>query len=286
MSAKWKCSRVRYTPLVVKAITLSRVVDRAYRLFAYVRASVILRMVSTAVQDAYSEASHGNHGPFRPDHPSFRSVLFHWEQRALAEFFPDPPGRVLVGGAGGGREALALASLGYGVVAFDPCRQLVELLSNYAPPSVEVYLGAYQDLPVLLNFRSGRREQLDEETKYDAAIMGWTSFSHLRSREQRLEVLRYFSEMTEGPVLLSFETDAAGGRNASSGTWWIPLRNKVFSGDRFFMNGGFVHCFQEEGIRELLNEAELEILALCMDDSSYPYAVVKAKRTRGKTGSD
>ena len=61
------------------------------------------------------------------------------------------PGRLLIGGAGGGREAFALAARGYEVVAFEPSAALARSMVQHAPAgiSVEALIGRYEDLPWL-----------------------------------------------------------------------------------------------------------------------------------------
>ena len=76
--------------------------------------------------------------------------------------FPDPPGRVLIGGAGGGREAFALAARGYEVVAFEPSADLARSMVQHPPAgiSVEALIGRYEDLPSLTSAATGARVDL------------------------------------------------------------------------------------------------------------------------------
>src|SRR5687767_12754763 len=53
--------------------------------------------------------------------------LWPFEERALERWFPRPPARVLVPGAGTGREVLALHQRGYQVDAFEPTAAMVAL---------------------------------------------------------------------------------------------------------------------------------------------------------------
>src|SRR5690606_9978650 len=59
-----------------------------------------------------------------PGGNTFARGLFGWELELLAPPFP-ARGRILIGGAGGGREAIALIERGYQVVAFDQAAELV-----------------------------------------------------------------------------------------------------------------------------------------------------------------
>jgi hypothetical protein len=63
--------------------------------------------------DAYNALAYGHRRPTSQAAKAFRDELFPWECAPFDVFFPSPPARVLIGGAGGGREALQLAARGY-----------------------------------------------------------------------------------------------------------------------------------------------------------------------------
>src|SRR5688500_15622114 len=67
--------------------------------------------------------------------PGYQSSgLWPLEERALQRFFPPPPARVLIPGAGTGREVLALHRLGFRVTAFEPPAAMVELANQVLVP--------------------------------------------------------------------------------------------------------------------------------------------------------
>ena len=143
---------------------------------------------------------------YRAGTKKFRSDLWPWEKKAISQHFPPPPGTVLVGAAGGGREALALARQGYQVVAFDPVRRLATSLADVCGGlPVESLLGRYEDLPVL-NSLSQPPAPIDLRSRplFAAAILGWGSISHLRSDQCCIETLRQFGRLTHGPILVSW----------------------------------------------------------------------------------
>src|SRR5947207_3909412 len=63
----------------------------------------------------------------------------------------------------------------------------------------------YEAMPHLESATPGG-PKIDLETlcPFDAAILGWSSYSHLRSQQLRIQALRSFARVTEGPILVSF----------------------------------------------------------------------------------
>lgn len=240
-------------------------VDRAYRWFDRFRSEVVAALASDATLDRHNAVAYGS-VRYRPTSGAFRRDLFPFEESALERFFPPPPARVLVGGAGGGREALALADRGYEVVAFDPVESLVHELAAVA--SFEVKQGSYADMDRLFP---------DRDT-FDAALVGWGSFSHLRTREARVSTLRSFRGVTSGPILVSF----LAVRSPASGSVarlrrLLPRRAGRDPGDVFAMSIGLYHPVDEEEVGELAAEADLRVLHLSFDtrETSWPHAVLQ-----------
>lgn len=134
-----------------------------------------------ASQRKYQAAKHQEQG------------LFPFEARMVAEFMPSPPARLLLHGAGGGRELRALRHLGYRVEAYEPVPVLVAAANASQPDSSPV-----QQLTV--------QEWARQPTgQYDAVITGWGMWTHLLQQADRLAALRGFLTVCpQGPVLLSF----------------------------------------------------------------------------------
>src|SRR5207244_13511333 len=115
--------------------------------------------------------------------------------------------RILIGGGGSGREAFALLGRGYEVVMFDPSAGLIGLAAKRVRPGLplEVFRAAYEDLPTLRSANDGGSvRSLREMPTFDASLLGWGSFSHLRTTEQRVDTLQWFREATAGPIVVSF----------------------------------------------------------------------------------
>lgn len=285
--------------LAARAIRLTALVDVAYRRFDSTRSMIVARFAPEAVLEAFNDLTYGATDVYRPDASVYRSGLFNWEAEAWSRAFPAAPGRVLVGGAGGGREAFALAERGYEVVAFDPSARLVASMAAHAavpPPGtgrVEALLGRYEDLPVLRAAGDASvRVDLRERPAFDAALLGWTSYSHIRQAAERVRALRQMAALTSGPMLVSFYL----GRDARPS---VPRRRLIrrlgFSGrDRFTTHVGFYHLSTAEELRAEAREAGLNVVIEVLDDSDgrWPYLVLgppprdHSKRPSGSLHAD
>jgi hypothetical protein len=108
----------------------TRLIDKAYRAIDRARSVIVLTLASDEVLDRFNYLAYGLDRTYAPDSTTFRSYLFPWEEKIVEEYFPPPPARLLIGAAGGGREALALARMGYQVLAFEPVPQLASALEK------------------------------------------------------------------------------------------------------------------------------------------------------------
>ncbi|HEX6057402.1 MAG TPA: class I SAM-dependent methyltransferase [Gemmatimonadaceae bacterium] len=173
--------------------------------------------------------------------------LFAWEQEALRAFFP-PAGRLLVTGAGGGREVHALASRGFDVDGYECNPALVERATSLL--GRDGGRGTVRLLPPDRAPASGG--------PYDGAIAGWSSYMLVPGRARRIAFLREMRPLLRvgAPLLLSFFTRRADSPRhrivAAVGRGVRRLRRDepVEIGDDLFP--GYSHAFTEE---EILAEA-------------------------------
>jgi hypothetical protein len=276
-------AKARLTDVAARLILSSRAVDRAYRRFDGLRGRLLAAYASDAVLDRFNDLVYADTSSYRPDSPGFRAYLFPWEEWVVKTFFPAPPARVLVGGAGGGREVFPLAEMGLTVVAFEPASELAEAMARSvsSETTIAVYRGSYDDLPHLLPAAPGLGgADLEELAPFDAAVLGWGSFSHLRTHAQRVHALTCIGRVTSGPILLSLiasrRPSAAGPRAARWKRLLPPRRTGREPGDLFSVNIGFYHAFDEAELRSLAREAELGISYINFDerDTNWPHAVL------------
>ena len=76
-----------------------------------------MALASDRALERYNDLVYGVSPTYTPGTSRFRAGLFEWEREAIDRWFPPPPARILIGGAGGGRESVSLASRGYSITA-------------------------------------------------------------------------------------------------------------------------------------------------------------------------
>ena len=159
-------------------------------------------MLSRDDLNAVDAAFYGSQGLYRGDAHNRRG-LFDWEEQALAAHFP-PRGSLLVVGAGGGRELLALTRRGYAVDAFECNPELVEVARTFLPR--EGCDAVVRLLP--------RDAAPAEGGPYDAAMAGWSVYMLIAGRRRRIAFLRGIRPRLRvgAPLLLSFFTRGGDAR--------------------------------------------------------------------------
>ncbi|MDB4947682.1 MAG: hypothetical protein JWM27_331 [Gemmatimonadetes bacterium] len=184
-------------PLPVRAYDLLRRVHR--RLGAPAPAAFTgfwLGALSHASLHALDELMYRGPGSYRDDAHNLGG-LFAWEKEALAGWFRGRE-RLLLVGAGGGRETVALARMGFGVDSYE-CN----------PALVEYAAGLLARAGVAAEIRPIPRDRAPAEGgPYDGAVVGWSAYMLIAGRERRVHFLRGLRErmMDGAPLLLSFWT--------------------------------------------------------------------------------
>jgi hypothetical protein len=266
--------------LCARLILATTFIDKSYRIIDKARSALVLALASDAVLARFNCLAFGRDETYQPDSSVFRSYMFPWEEKVVRTYFPPPPARLLIGGAGGGREVLALAAMGYEVVAFEPSAVLAGLMAGRVENgiNVRVYRAAYEDMPLLYPARpEGPCGSLEAEPAFDAAILGWGSYSHLRTEEQRIRTLSAFARHVRGPTLVSFYQFAPSDA-APKGTRAERVRRllKVGPGDRFSVAIGFHHDVTATELAMTAERAGLSIVYLNenLRDTNWPHAVL------------
>jgi len=266
--------------LAARLILATRIIDKSYRTIDKARSALVLALTSDAVLVRFNCLAFGGDKTYEAGSSVFRSYLFRWEEKVITTYFPPPPARLLIGGAGGGREVLALAGMGYEVVAFEPSALLAESMAGRVGNGmkVRVYRGAYEDMPSLFPARPGGcRGSLDAEPVFDAAILGWGSYSHLRTEEQRIRSLSAFARYVRGPILVSFYQFAPNkARHTRTSADRIQRLLKIGPGDRFSVYIGFTHDVSANELAMTAERSGLSIMYLNEDtrDTNWPHAVL------------
>ncbi len=182
-----------------------------------------------------------------------------WERDAVDRLFPTS-GRVFVWAAGGGREMVEFARRGFAV---EGCEYNSALAAG-----VDV---AFDHAGT----RHGRMHACERDMwpptatgPYQALVLGWSSYSLVRGRGTRVELLERAASVLDpgAPMLLSYfaATDAhryirsvaLGGRLTAR---WFGV-SAPERGDMLTPN--FAHMFEEQGLRAEVEAAGFEIVEI------------------------
>lgn len=269
------------TTLGLRAINWSRAIERMYRRLDALRSLAVLAFASEKTLDAFNAVAYGGAERYDPNSEAYVSSLYPWEEMAIERHFPPPPARILVGGAGAGREPIALAQRGYRVVAFEPVARLVKAMPTAAAAAevtVTTFRGSYRQLPHLEPV--GDADEASLMSDFDASVVGWGSISHLYTERDRVAALESMASLTKGPILVSFTaTRPDGPPPASRLRKWLLDRRGRHPADRFSISMGFQHPVNEEEVRDLAAAAGLEVTALEFSHTALaPHAVLDRKR--------
>ena len=183
------------TPLSVYLYLASR---RVYRLVGDICAGVFdgfwLGIFGRDTHNKVVEHQYRDSMEYRSDSYNL-GRLFPWEEKVIASYFAGCR-RILVGGAGGGREMIALARLGHEVDGFECNAQLTEYANE---------LLAREEIPSSVELVSPDMcPNVDDP--YDGVIIGWCAYMHIQGRSRRVEFLRSLRHALKpgAPVMLSF----------------------------------------------------------------------------------
>lgn len=266
------------TRLGARLLRATITVDRAYERYCRARSLLVTAIASDRVLGAYNDLAHGATRVYDAGSATFRETLFNWEEEMIGQVFPAPPCRVLIGGAGGGREAFQLEGRGYDVVAFEPSVALVRSMAHRAAQRrarVEALVGRYEEMPVMRPVAGAPAVDLREAGPFDVALMGWTSYSHLRRSSSRSGALRAMASVTDGPVVASFYPRPS--RPAENGIrGFLNTLGRRSNGDAFTPYVGYYHSSSEEEVLHEVQTAGLTIIAQCWEhtDGHWPWIAV------------
>lgn len=182
--------------------------ERFARLVAAMRDETAMAWIPPSDRARLTSLVFDRQRTYVPGGRTYALGLLPWEHEMLAPPFPSR-GRILVGGAGGGREAMALIERGYEVVAFDPARELVRAGAPVIEAAGGVLLCASYDDVVRAASRQPTRLEGVFATPFDGVLLGWASLSLVVSDQERLSILRALRTLApDAPVALSFDEPA------------------------------------------------------------------------------
>jgi hypothetical protein len=205
-----------------------------------------------------------------------RSGLHDWELAAIERHFP-AGGRVIVTGAGGGREVLALLERGYDAVGHEPNGTLVA-----AGAALLRRLGHEGRLHVC-----GRDAFPGGAGRCDAVLVGWGSYMLIPGRDRRVAFLRAARAAVPAgaPLLCSFFVRPPDARyhailaGTANVVRRLRRREPVEVGDTIAEN--FAHRFTRAEIERELALGGFRMLAY--EPRPYGHAVAVAEPASGQS---
>lgn len=249
---------MRTPPRSLRVATLrwsARLVQRVKSLLTGLWHGLWLGVLDNETAQEFTDAFYSADTFYR-DQAGNQAGLMPWEIAALDNYFPDS-GHLMVFGAGGGREVIALAKRGYRVSGFECNESLVQAgRSIIADAQVDASI---QHAPPNAVPSTG--------CTFDAVIVGWGVYPHIPDRALRLRLLRELraSVRAGAPILLSFGTRTGTERSLAL-RYHIarmiralrPGAPPVLLGD--ILGDAFSHLFTRAEIEQELNSAGLQLV--------------------------
>jgi hypothetical protein len=268
-------------------LRVDRAVHSTVRLAALVRSELLLAGLSAVEREAVNAAVFSAEDTYAPGGPAFAQGLFAWERETLATAPFPASGRVLLGGAGGGRELAGLCALGYEVVAFEPAPALADALAGVAAnhPRARALRGSYADLVRAVGGGGGPLAALVGE-RFDGVVLGWASLSHLTDPAERAALLATLRTLApRAPVLLSYlGPDDDGRANGRVEALRAPLRRGIARLARRAPAAEGVGFMPGAGFYQRLGASEVEALAggagyevALHEREPYPHALLRPR---------
>ena len=122
--------------LGARLIRVSLLVDRGFKRFDQVRSFLITSLAGDGTLEAYNDLTYGATRVYDASAPQFRTRLFNWEVELVDRVFPKAPGRILVGGAGGGPSGIRSLRLPIQNWPRKPCGSSEKTNPRGNPPAV------------------------------------------------------------------------------------------------------------------------------------------------------
>lgn len=183
-----------------------------------------------------------------------QSGLSHWEKACVEKYFPGKKSILLIG-AGGGREVLALNRMGFEVDGYEcnPC--LVQYANEF-----------FAKESISARVRMINRDHGPKTSKqYEGIVVGWGAYMLIQGRKHRISFLKELRKncLPDSPLLLSFFPR----RKNTLHFILIPGIGNIFRwlmGKEFIEIGDdavpdYVHYFTEQEIASELAEAGFQM---------------------------
>lgn len=270
--------------LLRAALLLERLAASGYRRSAALTRRVALTRVEPARRPDVTAAIYSSQTSFAPGGGQFTAGLFAWERVALEHPCFPRRGKLLVGGAGGGREVVALASSGFAVVGFEPSERLVRLgrAATSGLDRCELLAGSYEALVAEVRGARGGLARVVEAAPFDGVILGWGSLSHILDPGERAALLQAVRTLAPAaPVFLTYMRHAAVESTRAAATLAGPAAEEGPVG--FAAHTGYYRTLSEPQVAALANGAGYEVVL--SQAAPYPHALLVPRPTGEAIGS-
>jgi len=237
-------------------VVADRYVNRFVRFLTLIHEGFWLGWLSPDDLNALT-AGHFDQSQFFSSNVHNRSGFFEWEREMLDRFFTQGS-RVLVAGAGGGREVLALRRSGFAAEGFDCNRVLVkasERLFDELGESRHVIYCPPDTVP-------------PGSPTFDALVVGWTVYTHIPTKQRRIRFLEALRKraLENAPLLISFfarvsssRQDALSHRLARFWSFFSRARKDAVEIGDHINYARYTHSFTEQELSEELLAAGFRI---------------------------
>lgn len=194
------------------------------------------------------------------------SGLFKWEKACLDTYFTSGKS-ILLPGAGGGREVIALHRLGYQVDGYECNPRLTESANEFL---------ARQNVAARVSLSP--RDAVPQTGKlYDGIIAGWGMYMHIQNSAFRIAFLNQLRKQCKpgAPILLSFFSRKNNPfyfrfiPRVGNIFRWLLRRERVEMGD--YLLPIYVHYFMEQEVASEMKAAGFQLVYYCTDE--YGHAV-------------
>ena len=191
-----------------------------------------------------------------------------WEAAAIEAHFPSAS-RVVVTGAGGGREVIALLERGFDAMGYEP-----------NPTLSAVGAALLRERDAADRLRVCERDAFPPATpSCDALVVGWGSYMLIAGRERRIEFLRGARRALPAgaPILCSFLTREPRSRyfmivdRTARAVRWLRRAERPELGDT--VNENFVHCFTRAEVESELAAGGFRVVAYRSEPYGHAVAV-------------
>ena len=231
-----------------------QLMSKTFNFFDAILSGFWLGVMNEKSIDFYVELHYRNSIKYTDDKYNL-SGLSGWEKNMINKYFSNAKSILLIG-AGGGRETVALTKMGFEVDSYECSKVFVEYGNEFLNKN---------NIDSEIKYLPANSVPADIK-KYDGIIIGWGTYSHIQGNKKRISFLKDLHSFIhkETPLMISFLIKEEKGRqerlikSVSNFFRVFTRKEKTESGDRLYSY--FAHFFNEEEIRSELDRANFILI--------------------------